>query len=439
MASVTTRTNGSRFINFVDGVGKRRTITLGKVPIRYADKVCIKVEDLVSSNITSHAPADETSRWLADLDDRMLGKLACAGLTVPQQKLTLREWLTQYLYQREGELKPESHRKLRQTQDKILSYFDPEIPLRTISTQHAAEWRQWLRKQQLSVAAVKTHSGNAKTIMMEAVRRKLIPENPFQHLKSGPTPSRYTRYVTPDEITRVIEACPNAEWQLLFGLARHAGLRVPSESHLLTWADIDWERGRMTVRSPKTEHHEGHEQRMVPITPQLMDLLQARYDDSDEGEQYLVSIRGQGRISRQVKSICANAGVQLWARLWQTLRSSCEKEWAMTFPQYAVSKWIGHSITVSGRHYANEVPDELFDSAAKSVESKAQRNAQQKAHETTRNDQKMASVENCDKDHNSFACESLHESSEQFSNEKNWRRGESNPRPATAPVALLRV
>ena len=36
----------------------------------------------------------------------------------------------------------------------------------------------------------------------------------------------------------------------------------------------------------------------------------------------------------------------------------------MFFPQYAVSKWIGHSITISGRHYANDVPDELLDKAS---------------------------------------------------------------------------
>jgi hypothetical protein len=36
----------------------------------------------------------------------------------------------------------------------------------------------------------------------------------------------------------------------------------------------------------------------------------------------------------------------------------------MTFPQYAVSKWIGHSTTVSGRHYANDVPDEMFEKAS---------------------------------------------------------------------------
>ena len=33
------------------------------------------------------------------------------------------------------------------------------------------------------------------------------------------------------------------------------------------------------------------------------------------------------------------------------------------YPQFAVSRWIGHSITVSGKHYASLVPDELFDRA----------------------------------------------------------------------------
>jgi hypothetical protein len=36
----------------------------------------------------------------------------------------------------------------------------------------------------------------------------------------------------------------------------------------------------------------------------------------------------------------------------------------MVYPQYAVSHRIGHSITVSGKHYANSVPDQLFDMAA---------------------------------------------------------------------------
>lgn len=127
---------------------------------------------------------------------------------------------------------------------------------------------------------------------------------------------------------------------------------------------MDFDRGRVTVRSPKTERYEGHERRVVPITPRLMELLQARFDGCREGEDRLVTINGKGALIRPVRRIWARAGVEPWQRLWQTLRSSCEKEWAMTFPQYAVGKWIGHSITVSGKHYANAVPDELFARAA---------------------------------------------------------------------------
>ncbi len=105
----------------------------------------------------------------------------------------------------------------------------------------------------------------------------------------------------------------------------------------------------------------------------------------------LVTIGGKGPVIRRVRRIWARAGVEPWARLWQTLRSSCEKEWAMTFPQYAVSKWIGHSIAISGRHYANAVPDELFDKAAGSgvaPRNSAQRHAQPKASDRPRIDQK---------------------------------------------------
>ena len=89
-----------------------------------------------------------------------------------------------------------------------------------------------------------------------------------------------------------------------------------------------------------------------------------------------------------MENIVKRSGVEPWPRLWQTVRASCEKEWAMTFPQYAVSYWIGHSITVSGKHYANSVPNEMFDKAARYGSGEALHNPVQKMHETPRNDRK---------------------------------------------------
>jgi integrase len=46
------------------------------------------------------------------------------------------------------------------------------------------------------------------------------------------------------------------------------GLRCPSEIAALRWGDVNWKRGRLMVRSVKTEGHEGHAVRVVPIAPE---------------------------------------------------------------------------------------------------------------------------------------------------------------------------
>ena len=166
----TARKNSSRFIGFIDAGGKSQTLYLGKVPKRYAESVKVKVEDLVCSSITGHAPSDETSRWLAGQDDRMIAKLGRVRLTPDRHHTTLEAWLSKYLKEREGDLKSASLRKLEQTRDKLLTHFDPQMPLHKITGQQAAEWRQHLRDLKLSEAAIKTHCGNVKTITTKAVR-----------------------------------------------------------------------------------------------------------------------------------------------------------------------------------------------------------------------------------------------------------------------------
>ena len=432
MASITTRKNGSRFITFHDAVGNPRHITLGQVAKRYAEAFKVRVEDLAAAALHGHSPSDDTSRWLSSLEDRLYVKLSAVGLVPERQSATIGTLVERYIAERKDDLKPESTRKLRQTETKLLAFFDKDKSLRKITAEDATAWRRSLKDLGLSEAAIRTHCGNVKTMLGEAERRKVIDANPFETLKSGPTPSKYTRYITPDEIQRVIDACPDAEWRLLFGLARYAGLRIPSESHRLTWADVDFERARLTVHSPKTERWEGHDQRVVPITPKLMALLRERFETMPEGEMPLVTIGGKGAVIRRVRRIWAKASVEPWARLWQTLRSSCEKEWAMTFPQFAVSRWIGHSITISGKHYANAVPDELFERAAKTPATCAQRQAQRKASDGAGNEQKLGNdadrAEARNSAANSQSGRDLRLVSASPGVSEEWSRGESNPR-----------
>lgn len=75
--------------------------------------------------------------------------------------------------------------------------------------------------------------------------------------------------------------------RLVIALGRHAGLRIPSEVAVLTWEDIAWDTGRLTVRSPKTARHEGHAVRIVPICPQHQAILAEAYERATEGEKLI--------------------------------------------------------------------------------------------------------------------------------------------------------
>ncbi len=366
MASISNDPNGRRRILFVGADGKRRTIRLGKVSRRNTEAVKVKVEHLVSAKITGSALDNETAQWINGVNDVLADRLASAGLMPKREVATFGGWVEKYITGR-TDLKPASRVKLIQTRDKLLAWFDVDTPLRSITANQAADWRQWLIGHGVSKATVKTHVGNAKTIFNAAVDRELIVRSPFDRLTGGATASNNTRYITQAETDKLLAAAPDLRYRALLGLARLAGLRTPSETHVLTWQDVDWQRARLTVRSAKTEHHVGKAQRIVPIVPALMAILQDAFDAADEGVQRIVTLGRGGNIRRVMLRIIERAGVEPWRDLWQVMRRSREKEWAMRFPQYAVSQWIGHSIQVSGKHYVNGVPDELFDQAAQNA------------------------------------------------------------------------
>jgi integrase len=364
MASITEDPNGFR-IQFVGGDGKRRAIRMRSGSTRsQTEAVKVKVAALATAIVAGHPPEDEVTRWLnAKCEPELYGKLVKAGLAKARESAMLKGWLGKCIEGKRLELKPKSIKKLEQTQAKLLAHFASTIHLRKITSAQASEWREFLIRSGISIASVKIHVGNAKTMLAEAKTRGIIAENPFAHLTGGSTASTNQRYVTPDDWERVLAKLHGAQWRLLFGLARWGGVRIPSETYNLTVSHVDWDRGRLTVESPKTERHAGKEKRIVPISPKLMRLLKVRRDEMGENDVYLARRRG-GQIYRTMTLAIKRSGVESWDDMYQTLRRSCEQEWALTFPQYVISNWAGHGILVSGKHYVNSVPDEHYDKAA---------------------------------------------------------------------------
>ena len=149
------------------------------------------------------------------------------------------------------------------------------------------------------------------------------------------------------------------------GQSRYAGLRCPSEVVGLRWGDVNWERGRLTVRSPKTSNHEGHAVRVVPIAPELRPILQNLFDRADVGAEAVVPRLRDPRTNLRThfERIIAKAGEKPWPRLFHNMRASCATDWVEEYPAHVVASWLGHSPMIAAQHYL-QTRDAHFDLAA---------------------------------------------------------------------------
>src|SRR6185312_13011966 len=154
-------------------------------------------------------------------------------------------------------------------------------------------------------------------------------------------------------------------WRLIFSLARFAGLRCNSELLALRWVDVLWDKNRMVVHAPKTEHHADGGIRLVPIAPELLPYLERGFEEAGEGQEYVITrTRDTNKnLGALLMKIIKRAGIKPWPRRFQNLRSSCEIEWNDRFPGHVVAAWMGHSIRVAQDHYLSTTEDHFREAA----------------------------------------------------------------------------
>ena len=143
MASITTNKKGRRTIQFFDRDRKRRSVFLGKCSKRQAEAVKVRVECLVSSQITGQPLDDETARWVANIGAKLADKLAKAGLITPRVSHLLAPFLDSYIDGR-IDLKPRTIKKLKTTRDYLVEFFGECNELREITAGGADSWRLFL-------------------------------------------------------------------------------------------------------------------------------------------------------------------------------------------------------------------------------------------------------------------------------------------------------
>lgn len=369
-------------ILYRDCAGKQRTIRLGECSNSVAETAKVAIGHLVIAKRHGSVPHADAVRWLEGIDDALYARVAAHGLCQPRETtevVTLAALLDRF--DDAAAVKDSTLAAYRQAAGSLRRFFGADKPVAAITPADADNWRKHLTEPQanprnpnakpkrLAPATVAKRVRVARTIFGRAVRWGMISTSPLADLRAGSQANAdRSVYVPAETIQAVLSACPDDEWRAIVALCRFAGLRCPSEIQLLRWGDVNWARGRLTVRSPKTAGHDGHAVRMVPIAPEVRPILQDLFDAAEPGVEAVIprlagSGGGSANLRTQFQRIVAQAGAKPWPRLFHNLRASCATDWVERFPSHSVASWLGHSPLIAATHYLM-ARDHHFDAAA---------------------------------------------------------------------------
>ena len=352
-----------------DAQGRRCVIGLGVMPKKSAEQFKSRFEELqgvVRSNTPKPVGLIE---WLDGLDDELHGRLACKGLVAERSKRSLREFCDSF---RESRRDVASATEVRDKQviELLIEFFGADRSIDTITPHDAERWRNWLRdhgnkrdkeRDGLSDNTVRRRTGVASQIFSKAIKWGLIRSNPFDGLEKVLRVNAERMHFVPwEDVLKLIDVAPNAEWRAILAFLRLTGCRAPSELHDLRWSDLDFANLNITIRSPKTKHLGGrHAVRICPMFPELVPYLEDLAEVVGPG----VNIPFSDKVFPSVKNASTNlrthigrlikmAGLQQWDKLMVNLRSSRETELLAEYPVKDVCDWFGNSPAIVAKHYA---------------------------------------------------------------------------------------
>lgn len=361
MSSIITSSDGLRRIEVIVGA-RRKRIRLGRMSARDAAALQVRIDSLARAK-SMHRRDPDAEKWCDGLSPQLRAKLVKAGLLRVLEDETLAGLVSRFNASR-GHVKASTLAADKQATASLVEFFSRDRFINSITPLEAQDWLQSMIG--LADATVAKRVIKARSVFAQAVRWGLIERNPLSDLHAGSQENKARiRFIDDSTSRTVLDACPDAEWRCIFALARWGGLRIPSESSRLKWADVFFSEKKIRVTSPKTAHHKGGGERWMVLLPKLEKTLLDLHEQVEPWTEFVLSTkrRSATNLRTNMTKIVERAGLTVWPRLFHNLRGTVETELTLQHPLHVVCNWLGNSVRVAQAHYLS-VPDSMFRHAA---------------------------------------------------------------------------
>lgn len=332
----------------------------------------------------------EAERYALELQN-----LVNLGKADKPPKITLHEFRLEHKRVMRGQVAYGTLQVQMQSLKLFENYIGGSIVLYKIQPRHAEAFIAHRLASGLKTATVNKDIRTLRRIFNLAIEpRGYLAEgrNPFAKIKQRKKANKAIRYVSVQDYHALMNETEELWWKALISVAYGSGLRRGEILNLI-WADIDFENQQIRI-APKEEtaktlewEPKDHENRVVPMSDETVQLLANLQVQSEEGRPYIfVSLKRLGWIIQRRKAgkwnprsevvnnlirdfnvIRCRAGVGKCTL--HDLRRSAITNWAQKLPIQVVQQLAGHSNITTTRKYYLAVRSEDLVSANKLLNS----------------------------------------------------------------------
>jgi integrase len=407
---------------------KRYTIYLSKKHTKqFAQSMKDIVDQLLLSRINMSYPPQRVIKWIEVAPSTIKTKLERAGLIEVVKPITIEQMIQQFISIKTPDIKPRTLEKYNINAIRFWAYFgqkndiklSPELVQKfqlwlqpkftspvvnrtinyiqnvlkgaklernnenttrfwafigketlvtNVTSDEIHNWKKWLLNK-YATETVQSTITSIRSAFDYVVKKKIVPENPLDNIRCIIKVNRSKdRVITPDEYVKLLDACPNNQWRVIIALSRIGGVRGPCEIRDLHWNDINFQHNVITIREPKTEHHTGQGERLMPLFQDLRVELERLYADPEyKSKDYVITFfnRNLNQISltHYTNSISQRAGLGKIERFFDNMRTTRSNELVRMYGSDLENAWLGHSDKTRKKYYWQPTDTELLQAA----------------------------------------------------------------------------
>jgi site-specific recombinase XerD len=301
-----------------------------------------------------------------DIDARIAKGTFCIDEITPNKKVTLNEFITQFLEYSMSHKAPKTFKRDRLAL-KNFSRFVGARDLDGIDHKLIDDYLN-ARVRLVSKATVNIELRHLKASFTKAVHWGHIEENPFRAVKPFLLPQRAPIYFTKEQLSELLRHMGQPWLRDVVIFLVNTGVRV-GELVNLEWKDVDFAKRTFRISQKQNFVTKSRRERIIPMNSEVFDVLKnLKRKENRKGSYVFESPHAEKRcslrISKSFKRCVREAGLGEQYTL-HTLRHTFASYLVQAgVSLYIVSKLLGHSNIKTTEIYAHLAPETFHDAVS---------------------------------------------------------------------------